>query len=107
MTNAHSFLYFLFIFIFLLNIFFFRASLDLCLWFWFFFQRMELTDADLLRFAAQACSGLEYLHTLRFIHRDLAARNLLMNKARQIKIADFGLSRELIDSDYYRRAHKR
>ncbi|KJE96046.1 hypothetical protein CAOG_06420 [Capsaspora owczarzaki ATCC 30864] len=70
-------------------------------------RRMDLTDKHLLQFVAQACTGLEYLHALRFIHRDIAARNLLVDSMLCVKIADFGLSRELIDSDYYRRAHKR
>jgi len=36
---------------------------------------------------------------MKYIHRDLAARNILMVNDTQIKIADFGLARALIDED--------
>ena len=37
-----------------------------------------------------------------FPPRDLAARNCLVGKSYTIKIADFGMSRNLYSSDYYR-----
>ena len=42
-----------------------------------------------------------YLTNMRFIHRDLAARNCLVSKDLIVKISDFGLSRDLYESDYY------
>jgi serine/threonine protein kinase len=43
---------------------------------------------------AGACFGLEYLHNVcNVIHRDIAARNCLYGKG-QVKISDFGLTRE-------------
>ncbi|XP_011270312.1 hypothetical protein CAOG_08701, partial [Capsaspora owczarzaki ATCC 30864] len=51
----------------------------------------------------QIAFGMEYLGTLHFVHRDLAARNCLVGQGMVVKIADFGLSRELADeNDYYR-----
>ncbi|KJE95295.1 non-receptor protein kinase [Capsaspora owczarzaki ATCC 30864] len=51
----------------------------------------------------QIALGMEYLGTLHFVHRDLAARNCLVGQGMVVKIADFGLSRELEDeNDYYR-----
>ncbi|KJE98249.1 hypothetical protein CAOG_09189 [Capsaspora owczarzaki ATCC 30864] len=51
----------------------------------------------------QIALGMEYLGTLNFVHRDLAARNCLVGQGMVVKIADFGLSRELTDEqDYYR-----
>jgi serine/threonine protein kinase len=45
---------------------------------------------------------MDYLSKMRFVHRDLAARNCMVNERAVVKVADFGLSRELMRRDYYR-----
>uniref|UniRef100_A0A8C6UVW2 receptor protein-tyrosine kinase n=1 Tax=Neogobius melanostomus TaxID=47308 RepID=A0A8C6UVW2_9GOBI len=50
----------------------------------------------LISMASQIASGMKFLASLKFVHRDLATRNCL------IKIADFGMSRNLYAGDYYR-----
>ncbi|KAK8951522.1 Mitogen-activated protein kinase kinase 5 [Platanthera zijinensis] len=45
--------------------------------------------------ARQVLSGLAYLHRQKIVHRDIKPSNLLINGARQVKIADFGVGRIL------------
>ncbi len=55
-----------------------------------------------MNFASQIASGMEYLAKKKFVHRDLATRNCLVSEDMLIKIADFGMSRDIYESEYYR-----
>ena len=39
----------------------------------------------------------------QIVHRDLAARNVLVAEEMILKIADFGLTRNITEQDYYRK----
>ena len=65
-------------------------------------QREHLSYQNLLSMSIQVASGLSYLASHNYIHRDVATRNCLVGDNDVVKIADFGLSRSLYDSVYYR-----
>lgn len=50
----------------------------------------------------QIAAGMEYLGSQHFVHRDLATRNCLVGEGLIVKIGDFGMSRDVYSTDYYR-----
>ncbi|XP_055839664.1 tyrosine-protein kinase receptor [Episyrphus balteatus] len=64
---------------------------------------------DLIYCALDVAKGCRYMESKRFIHRDIAARNCLLSSkgpGRVVKIADFGMARDIYRSDYYRKGGK-
>lgn len=62
----------------------------------------SLNQTQFLHISLQICDGMEYLASHHYVHRDLAARNCLVGDNLTVKISDFGLSRDIYSSDYYR-----
>eukprot|EP00117_Sycon_ciliatum_P033626 scpid20177/ scgid2895/ Insulin receptor; Insulin receptor subunit alpha; Insulin receptor subunit beta len=62
----------------------------------------ELCRRRLTSVVRQVASGLEYLSSINFVHRDIAARNCMVTVNYLVKIGDFGMSRRMANSDYYR-----
>nr|XP_033783754.1 BDNF/NT-3 growth factors receptor isoform X3 [Geotrypetes seraphini] len=62
----------------------------------------ELTQSQMLHIAQQIAAGMVYLASQHFVHRDLATRNCLVGENLLVKIGDFGMSRDVYSTDYYR-----
>ncbi|CAB1352149.1 unnamed protein product, partial [Coregonus sp. 'balchen'] len=63
---------------------------------------VELTQSQMLHIAQQIAAGMVYLASQHFVHRDLATRNCLVGENLLVKIGDFGMSRDVYSTDYYR-----
>ncbi|XP_042310595.1 muscle, skeletal receptor tyrosine-protein kinase isoform X2 [Sceloporus undulatus] len=63
---------------------------------------LALSCTDQLYIAKQVAAGMAYLSERKFVHRDLATRNCLVGENMVVKIADFGLSRNMYSADYYK-----
>ncbi|XP_053573623.1 NT-3 growth factor receptor isoform X1 [Bombina bombina] len=62
----------------------------------------DLGLSQMLHIATQIASGMVYLASQHFVHRDLATRNCLVGVNLLVKIGDFGMSRDVYSTDYYR-----
>lgn len=64
------------------------------------------TLRQILQMAAEIADGMAYLTANKFVHRDLAARNCMVAEDLTVKIGDFGMTRDIYETDYYRKGGK-
>ncbi|XP_031558117.1 putative insulin-like peptide receptor [Actinia tenebrosa] len=64
------------------------------------------TLPEMLQMAGEIADGMAYLASRKFVHRDLAARNCMVNENLTVKIGDFGMTRDIYETDYYRKGGK-
>ena len=71
-------------------------------------KKSELIEEKLIYYIIyQICLGIKEIHNKQVIHRDLKPENIFMNKNNEIKIGDFGISKELNSYKKYTKTNKK
>ncbi|XP_058855196.1 insulin-like growth factor 1 receptor [Acipenser ruthenus] len=60
----------------------------------------------MIQMTGEIADGMSYLNANKFVHRDLAARNCMVAEDFTVKIGDFGMTRDIYETDYYRKGGK-
>ncbi|KAL1493064.1 hypothetical protein ABEB36_011201 [Hypothenemus hampei] len=68
--------------------------------------RSPPTLRRILQMAIEIADGMAYLEGKKFVHRDLAARNCMVAEDLTVKIGDFGMTRDIYETDYYRKGSR-
>ncbi|CAN6674347.1 MAP kinase kinase Mkk2p/SSP33 [Trichomonascus vanleenenianus] len=58
----------------------------------------RIGEKVLAKIAEGVLRGLSYLHERRIIHRDIKPQNILLDSSGQVKLCDFGVSGEVVNS---------
>ena len=63
-------------------------------------KRGKCNDNEARKFFQQIICSVEYCHRHKIVHRDLKPENLLIDREKNVKIADFGLSNIMTDGNF-------
>lgn len=62
-----------------------------------------LGNAMMIQMAVEIADAMTFMEAHKFVHRDLAARNCMVGGDLTIKVGDFGMARDIYETDYYRK----
>jgi len=65
-----------------------------------------LVESVIRVYTRQILKGLAYLHASRTVHRDIKGANLLVEKNGRIKLADFGMAKQMVEHMSFTRSFK-
>jgi serine/threonine protein kinase len=57
--------------------------------------RQPLTNEDIKRIVGQTCLALAHAHRFQIVHRDIKPENILLTSSGTVKVADFGIAKQL------------
>ncbi|CAL9061396.1 unnamed protein product [Musa banksii] len=63
------------------------------------YQKYHLRDTQVSSYTWQILHGLNYLHERNVVHRDIKCANILVHANGSVKLADFGLAKEITKFD--------
>lgn len=61
-------------------------------------EEKSLPERLIQRFTTQILNAVEYMHYKNIIHRDLKSSNIMIVDGKQVKVIDFGMSKQVDSS---------